>query len=340
MTNVPNLSATRRIRNATAVVARAIGPAVRLSLTVQQRQSKFGLAFVFLGILPLSADAQDDAQRTPRQTDPASSDDAPFITIQYPDADGQMHPARTLDLHLPHIDGDRDARFPTVVWFHGGGLKSGSRKLPAAAKRHLVDGGIAVATADYRLYPRAEVADILADAAAAVAWVIRHIVDHGGDPDAVFVSGHSAGGYLTSMVGLDERYLHRHAIDANQLAGLIPLSGHTITHFTMRKSMGLSDTDIIVDDMAPLRHIRGDAPPIRIITGDRDLEMLGRYEENAYFWRMLNVVKHPDATLDELQGFDHGSMAAAAMPLIADFVRRINASTPTNSTIAPNPTKR
>ena len=45
----------------------------------------------------------------------------------------------------------------------------------------------------------------------------------------------SAGGYLTYMVGLDKTLLANHDIDANHIAGLIPFSGHTITHFTIRK---------------------------------------------------------------------------------------------------------
>lgn len=42
--------------------------------------------------------------------------------------------------------------------------------------------------------------------------------------------------------------------------------------------------------MVPLFHVRADAPPLNLITRDRELEMLGRYEENAYLWRMMNLV--------------------------------------------------
>jgi hypothetical protein len=61
-----------------------------------------------------------------------------------------------------------------------------------------------------------------------------------------------------------------------------------------------------------------------LITGDRDLELLGRYEENAYLWRMMNLVKHPDTKLFELQGYDHGGMAGPGFPLLLAFVKRIN----------------
>ena len=58
-----------------------------------------------------------------------------------------------------------------------------------------------------------------------------------------------------------------------------------------------------------------------LVTGDREKELYGRYEENAYFWRMLKLVRHPDVTLHELQGFDHAGMAEPAMPLLVQFVK-------------------
>lgn len=54
----------------------------------------------------------------------------------------------------------------------------------------------------------------------------------------------------------------------------------------------------------------------RLITGDREMELLGRYEENAYLWRMLKLVGHPSVRLHEFQGFDHCGMAEPAFPLL------------------------
>lgn len=219
-----------------------------------------------------------------------------------------------LDLYFPEdIQG-----FPTIVWFHGGGLTGGNKQIPDALKGK----GIAVAGVNYRLYPRVKAPAYIEDAAAAVAWVFRHIEDFGGDPDLVFISGHSAGGYLTSMVGLDKRWLRKEGIDANRIAGLVPFSGHTITHFTVRRERGIEDTRPVVDDMAPLYHVRADAPPLLLITGDRELEMLGRYEENAYLMRMMKVVGHTDTRLFEMDGYGHG-MTEPAFPLLIREVQRV-----------------
>jgi acetyl esterase/lipase len=217
-----------------------------------------------------------------------------------------------LDLYRP----EAKPGFSTVIWFHGGGLTGGNKAIP----EQLRNQGVAVAAVNYRLSPDVPVTGCIEDAAAATAWVFQHIADYGGSPERIFVSGHSAGGYLASMIGLDKHWLAAHDVDANRIAGLIPFSGHTITHFTARKERGIKDTQPVVDELAPLFHVRADAPPILLITGDRELEMLGRYEENAYFWRMLKVAGHPHCDLKELQGYDHGGMAAPAFPLLLRFI--------------------
>ena len=208
--------------------------------------------------------------------------------------------------------------FATVVWFHGGGLTAGQRSLPDGLRGQ----GFAVATCDYRLSPHVRSPAYIEDAAAAVAWTLDRIADHGGDPRKVFVAGHSAGGYLASMVGMDRAYLAAFDHHPRELAGLIPYSGHTITHFTVREERGIGGKQPIVDRMAPLFHVSAAVPPMLLITGDRDRELLGRYEETAYFWRMMQVVEHLDCELFELEGYDHGGMPDGAHPLLVNFVRR------------------
>ena len=221
-----------------------------------------------------------------------------------------------LDLYYP----EKIKKFPTVVWFHGGGLTRGKKSVP----RGLQGQGIAVVAVNYRLSPRVQTRVCIEDAAAAVAWTFRHIQEYGGAADSIFVSGHSAGGYLTSMVGLDPKWLNAHGVDANSIAGLIPYSGHTITHFTARSERGIDKKQPIIDELAPLFHVRKDAPPLLLITGDRDKELLGRYEENAYMWRMMQEVGHLKTELFELEGYDHGGMAEPAHPLLVRFVRQLS----------------
>jgi acetyl esterase/lipase len=219
-----------------------------------------------------------------------------------------------LDIYYPkNLEG-----FSTVVWFHGGGLRSGNK----AIMHGLMDKGICVVAVNYRLSPKVKSPSYIEDAAASVAWVFDNISKYGGDTSLIFISGHSAGGYLTMMVGLDKRWLNANGIDADRIAGLIPLSGQTITHTTIRTERGIPRTQPIIDDMAPAYHVRAAAPPMLLITGDRELEIPGRYEENVYLWRMMKVAGHEETQLFELDGYGH-NMTMPAFPLLINEVQRI-----------------
>jgi len=219
-----------------------------------------------------------------------------------------------LDIYYP-----KDLKgYATIIWFHGGGLRAGNKEIPQALKKK----GVAIIGVNYRLFPKIGSPKYIEDAAASVAWVFNNIESYGGDSSLVFLSGHSAGGYLASMVGLDKKWLAQYNIDANRIAGLIPFSGHTITHFTVREERGIDGKQPIIDVLAPLYHVRKDAPPILLITGDRELELLGRYEENAYMMRMMKVVGHKETRLYELDGYGHG-MTEPAFPLLLKEVERI-----------------
>ncbi|MBO9565744.1 MAG: alpha/beta hydrolase [Niastella sp.] len=209
--------------------------------------------------------------------------------------------------------------YATIVWFHGGGLTGGSKAIPKA----LMDKGYAVIAVGYRFSPKVTAPAYIEDAAAAVAWVYKHIGQYGGSTGLIFLSGHSAGGYLDLMITLDKSYLQRYNIDANTIAGIIPFSPQVITHFTIRKEQGIKDTQPTIDKYAPLYHVRADAPPLLLITGDREMEMLGRYEENAYMNRMMQLAGHKATRLYELDGFNHGNMPEPAFPLLLQEVATI-----------------
>jgi len=222
--------------------------------------------------------------------------------------DAYMKERCKLDVYVP----ENADSFTTVVWFHGGGLTAGEKSIPERLKNKK----LAVIAVNYRLSPKVKSPAYIDDAAAAVAWVFKNISKYGGDPKRIVVSGHSAGGYLTCMIGLDKHYLAAYGIDANAIQKLVPFSGQMITHFEIRKERGIKDTTPVVDEFAPLFHVRADAPPLYLITGDRELEMLGRYEENAYMCRMMKLSGHKQTTLYELDGFDHGGMAQPAFDLL------------------------
>lgn len=218
-----------------------------------------------------------------------------------------------LDVYYPA----RAANVPVIVWFHGGGITAGNKSIPEELKKqHMI-----IVAANYRLSPKVSCPAYIEDAAAAVAWVFRNASALGGDSTKIYVSGHSAGGYLASMIGLDKQWLAKYHIDANRIAALFPFSGQAITHFTVRKEKGIRDTQPVIDTYAPLYHVRADAPPLFLYTGDREKEMLGRYEENAYLARMMKLAGHKQTHLYELDGYNHGDMPKPAFYLMLKEIK-------------------
>lgn len=220
-----------------------------------------------------------------------------------------------LDIYYPK----NTKNYATIIWFHGGAITAGSKEIPKA----LTDKGYAVVGVGYRLSPKVKAPAYINDAAAAVAWVFQHIGEYGGSNQHIYVSGHSAGGYLGMMITMDKKYLAAYQIDANRIAGLIPLSGQAVTHYTIRQERGIKNTQAVIDEYAPLYHVRADLPPMLLITGDREKELLGRYEENAYLLRMMKLVGNTRTQLYELDGYDHGGMPQPAFPLLLREVESI-----------------
>jgi acetyl esterase/lipase len=230
-----------------------------------------------------------------------------------------------LDLYLPPTGRD----FPALVWFHGGGL-TGGNKDDGKIARTFAGAGIAVAMVNYRLSPKATFPAYVEDAAAAFAWVREHIAEHDGDPAKVFMGGHSAGAYLSSMVGMDARYLQKLGLEPNAIAGLIPVSGQMMTHFAVRKERGIAENTIMADEAAPIYYTRKETPPFLILFGDHDWP--ARLEENQYFVAIQKAVGNTRLTLEVIPDRTHGSIAGkipepgdpAAQAIIA-FIKRISA---------------
>lgn len=224
-----------------------------------------------------------------------------------------------LDIHYP----DNLQGYSTLIWFHGGGLVKGRRNFPP-----LRDKGIALVAVGYRLEPEGRYPDFLEDAAAATAWTLENIGRRGGDPGKVFIGGLSAGGYLAAMVGMDERWLEKHGRSHRELAGIISVSGQATTHFNVKKWLGDTGPRYrpIIDENAPLYHVRNDVPPVCLIVGDRNLDLPARVEENALLAASLKSLRHPWVDFHELQGFNHSTIPAAAHLLIPGWIKRVSDS--------------
>lgn len=209
-----------------------------------------------------------------------------------------------LDLYLPAKPG-----FPTLVWFHGGGLKTGDADMEFTQKiaQSLVDADIGFVIVHYRYSPKVTYPAYVEDAAASFAWTVKNIAQHGGNPNQVFMGGHSAGGYLASIAGLDAKYLQAHGLKLDTVAGLIPVSGQMLTHYTIREERKLAKYNVIADEAAPIYHTRKDTPPMLVLYADKD--MATRAEENVYFVSTMKAAGNKRVQGLLVKDRDHGSIA-------------------------------
>jgi len=174
----------------------------------------------------------------------------------------------SLDLYRP---AKAEPNAPVLVFFYGGSWQRGSRAQYRFVGRRLSETGAVVIIADYRLGPRAPFPAFMQDGARAVAWARRHAAEYGGDPQRVFVAGHSAGAQIAALLGTDPRYLRAVGMEPRQLGGVIGLSGPY--DFAIRGDTKLEQVfgpQAQWPDAMPVHFVDGDEPPFLLVVGAED----------------------------------------------------------------------
>lgn len=127
---------------------------------------------------------------------------------------------QSLDVYVPEGASNR----PTVVFWYGGIWTKGSKEQYRFVGAALANAGYVAILPDYRLYPSVRFPEFVDDGALAVKWARDHASELGGDPRAIFLMGHSAGGHLAALLALDERYLGKVGGDPSWIRGWIAVS--------------------------------------------------------------------------------------------------------------------
>ncbi|MGD2045552.1 MAG: alpha/beta hydrolase domain-containing protein [Gemmatimonadota bacterium] len=282
------------------------------------------LAAALLVCVPVAAQAPDGSGAA-RRSSPldgvagvVATRDIDYVPLaEYADARDR------LDLFMP--EGADDV--PVVVFFHGGELRYGSKASGESLAARIVPEGIGVVSANYRLWPTVDPPNNTQDAAAAVAWVIEHIDEYGGDPSNVYVSGHSAGAYLVALMGVDDSYLSAHGLARSDVRGWIPIAAFLYTEETGRDrgpQVWGSDPDAwLAASVSP--HIGSGKGRFLIIYADGD--DLWRREQNDQFAAALEAAGSRDVRVVEVPNRTHTSLMTALPdaddrigPLIVDFI--------------------
>ena len=204
---------------------------------------------------------------------------------------GNLDISHKLDVYLP--EGDVASVF---LYFHGGGLEGGDKKCAEGFSQYLTDRGIAVVSANYRMYPNAQYPEFICDAAQAVAWVSKYMKNEIGC-DKLYVGGSSAGGYLSMMLCFDRCYLESVGLDNSAIAGYFHDAGQPTAHFNVLKHGNIDSRRVIVDETAPLFYVGVEKkyPPMRFVVSDNDMK--NRYEQTML---ILSTLSHFG-----YQSFDH-----------------------------------
>lgn len=130
---------------------------------------------------------------------------------------------QVLDVYAP--DGAKG--LPVVFWIHGGGWQAGDKSSVQGKPRFFLDRGYVFVSTNYRLLPHVDMGTIIRDIAKSIGWVHEHIGEYGGDPNRLWVMGHSAGAQLAALVSIDGRYLEAEGCSLSMIKGCVPVDGDT-----------------------------------------------------------------------------------------------------------------
>ena len=240
---------------------------------------------------------------TAQAADPRVHRDIPYANTK--------NERQTLDLYAPA----EGKGHPVVFWIHGGGWQAGKKTEVQAKPQAFVGRGFVFVSAGYRLLPEAKINEMAGDLAKALRWVHEHANEYGGDPDTIFVMGHSAGAQLAALICTDHRYLKAERLSPSILKGCVPVDGDTYdvplqiatvverTAAVYRQKFGDEEHQ---KDLSPVTHVaRGKSIPPFLI-----LHVAGHPETTKQSQRLVAALKEAgiSATTYPAEGKDHGSI--------------------------------
>lgn len=173
-----------------------------------------------------------------------------------------------LDLYRPT---EGEGAKPVLVFLYGGRWQDGSRRDYRFVGEAFAARGFVVVVPDTPLYPGVKYPAFLEDAAKAVRWTVDHVGAHGGDPDRLYLMGHSSGGYNAAMLTLDERWLAGVGLSNTRVRGTVGLAGpYDFAPFEDADIQDLFGPREGWPATQPIQYADADDPPMLLLHGDAD----------------------------------------------------------------------
>lgn len=221
--------------------------------------------------------------------------------------------AGLLDLYLPEVP--EGTRIPLLIYFHGGGLESGTKSDGRGMYLELAAKGLAIMTANYRMYPDVGFPAFIKDAAKAVRYGCNHISEYA-NCSAIWIGGISAGGYLSMMLHFNKHFLNHYGVDESTIAGYIFDAGQPTVHFNVLRERGLDTGAVRVDEAAPIfyliePYVANLQQRFLVISAENDIP--GRKEQNELLIRTMETHGYESAqiTYKVMPGFTHAGYVEA-----------------------------
>jgi acetyl esterase/lipase len=231
-------------------------------------------------------------------------------------------PLQHLDLYQARGSGPA----PMLLFVHGGGWSMGDKAELSWLGAKLAEQGVLVAVANYRLSPAVQHPAHAQDVARAVAWLYRNGASYGGDPQRLYVGGHSAGAHLASLVALDDTFLAAEGLSTSVVRSVVGVSGAGYDLDARYAASPLAQLFYAAFGKdpsrwalaAPLHYVDRGAPPFLLIHGLNDTQApaVGAQSFAQALKRDGGQVR-----LELLPGLEHGTALLAALPALRAFVQ-------------------
>jgi arylformamidase len=160
---------------------------------------------------------------------------------------------------------------PVLVFIHGGYWRSFSSRDFSLVARGPVASGFTVVVSNYSLCPRVSIAEITRQSRAVIAWLYREVRRFNGDPERIFVCGHSAGGQQVGMLAATD-WSGDYGLPPDVVKGGIPISGifdlSPLAYSWLQPKLAL--THEIIRRESPLLNIPPAGPPLLIVLGENE----------------------------------------------------------------------
>jgi acetyl esterase/lipase len=165
-----------------------------------------------------------------------------------------------------------------LIGIHGGNWSHGYKEWLGFGAGPIVEAGAIFVSIEYRLSGVAKWPAQLDDCLAALAWIYKNIAQYGGDPNRIFISGHSAGGHLAAMVTLSKQRFQDFELPQDVIKACFPYSGvYDLRHgglYTADAKTGpgdsLIDSQNDAEAASPVCCISGNTTPFFVTWGERD----------------------------------------------------------------------